>query len=115
MRPTIALFTGDRAATLELGRSALRGLRWGGGVGTGIILHMIADALSEARPDAAAIIHGAADTHAAAPPNPAAPASPVGLAGPDQEHARELRARGGPAGERRTRARPPDRRPGPDR
>ena len=90
----VAFFTGDRAGTLELGRSALRGLQWGGGVGMGIILHMIADALSETRPAAAAIIHGAADAYAVAPPSPAAPASPAVSAGPDQERARGLRARG---------------------
>jgi len=90
----VAFFTGDRTATLELGRSALRGLQWGGGVGMGIILHMIADALSETRPAAAAIIHGAADAYAVAPPNPAASAGPAVSAGPDQERAQELRARG---------------------
>jgi hypothetical protein len=90
----VALFTGDRAGTLELGRSALRGPPWGGGLGMGIILHMIADALSETRPAAAAIIHGAADAYAATPPNPAAPASPAVTAGPEEERARELRARG---------------------
>src|SRR5215471_3115636 len=90
----VAFLTGDRTATLELGRSALRGPQWGGGLGMGIILHMIADVLSETRPTAAAIIHGAADAYAVAPPNPTAPASPAVPAGPDQERARELRARG---------------------
>jgi hypothetical protein len=89
----LAFLTGDRTATLELGRSALRGLQWGGGLRMGIILHMIAEALSETRPDAAAIIHGAADAYAVAPPNPAAqgPALPTAV---DQERARQLRARG---------------------
>ena len=87
----LAFLTGDRTATLELGRSALRGLQWGGGLRMGIILHMIADALSETRPAAAAIIHGAADAYAVAPPNPAAP-GPAVPAAVDQE--RELRARG---------------------
>ena len=89
----LAFLTGDRTATLELGRSALRGLQWGGGLRMGIILHMIADVLSETRPDAAAIIHGAADAYAVAPPNPAAP-GPAVPAAVDQERARELRARG---------------------
>jgi hypothetical protein len=89
----LAFLTGDRMATLELGRGALRGLRWGGGLRMGIILHMIADVLSETRPAAAAIIHGAADAYAVAPPNPTAP-GPAVTADPDQEGARELRARG---------------------
>jgi len=84
----LAFLTGDRAATLELGRSALRGLQWGGGLRLGIILHMIADVLSETRPAAAAIIHGAADAYSVAPASPAVPAAA------DQERARELRARG---------------------
>jgi hypothetical protein len=89
----LAFLTSDRTATLELGRSALRGLQWGGGLRMGIILHMIADVLSETRPAAAAIIHGAADAYAVAPPNPAAP-GPAVPAAVDQERARELRARG---------------------
>ena len=88
----LAFLTGDRTATLELGLTALRDLQWGGGLRMGIILHMIADALSEDRPDAAAIIHGAADAYAVAPPNhlPGA-AAPAAL---DQARAQELRARG---------------------
>ncbi|HYK27612.1 MAG TPA: hypothetical protein VEV61_06550, partial [Streptosporangiaceae bacterium] len=38
--------------------------------------------------------NSAAVPYAAAPPNPAAPASPAVTAGPDEERARELRARG---------------------
>ena len=90
----VAFRVGDWAATLELGHSALRGLRWGGGLGMSIILHMIADALSETRPDPAAIIHGAADAYAAAPPNRAGPSSPAAPTSPDQERAQALRARG---------------------
>jgi predicted ATPase/DNA-binding CsgD family transcriptional regulator len=89
----VAFRIGDRAATLELGHSALRGLRWGGGLGMSIILHMIADALSETRPDPAAIIHGAADAYAAAP-NPARPSRPAAPASLDQERVQALRARG---------------------
>jgi hypothetical protein len=89
----LAFLTGDRTATLELGRSALRGLQWGGGLRMGIILHMIADVLSETRPPAAAIIHGAADAYAVAPTNPAAPGRAMSTA-VDPEQARELRARG---------------------
>ena len=94
MGTELAFFIGDRTATLELGRSALRGLQWGGGVGMGIILHMIAGALSETRPAAAAIIHGAADAYSVAPASPAVPASPVAPTAVDQERARELRSRG---------------------
>jgi predicted ATPase/class 3 adenylate cyclase len=90
----IAFLTGDRAATLELGRSAIRGLQWGGGLGMAIILHVIADVLSETQPAAAAIIHGAADAYAVTPPNPAAPTSPTVTAALGEERARELRARG---------------------
>ena len=90
----VAFRTGDRAATLELGRNAIRGLRWGGGLGMGIILHMIADALSETRPGPAAIIHGAADAYAVAPPNRARLGGPAGPTAPDEERAQALRARG---------------------
>jgi hypothetical protein len=90
----VAFLIGDRAATLELGRSAIRGLRWGGGLAMGIILHMIADALSETRPDPAAIIHGAADAYAVAPPNRSGPSSAAAPASLDQERAQALRARG---------------------
>jgi predicted ATPase/DNA-binding SARP family transcriptional activator/DNA-binding CsgD family transcriptional regulator len=90
----VAFRTGDRAATLELGRNAIRGLQWGGGLGMGIILHTIADALSETRPDPAAIIHGAADAYAVAPPNPAGPGSLAGPTAPHRARAQELRARG---------------------
>jgi predicted ATPase/DNA-binding CsgD family transcriptional regulator len=91
---SVAFLIGDRAATLELGRSAIRGLRWGGGLGMGLILHMIADALSETRPDPAATIHGATDAYAAAPPNRSRPRRPAAPSSLDQEPAQALRARG---------------------
>jgi len=90
----VAFLTGDRTGTLELGRLAVHGRQSGGGLGMAIILHMIADALSETRPDPAMIIHGAADAYAAAPANPAEPISPVVPTTPDQERVPELRARG---------------------
>jgi predicted ATPase len=90
----VAFLIGDRAATLELGRNAIRGLRWGGGLGMGFILHMIAVALSDTRPDAAAIIHGAADAYAAAPPDRSAPSRPAVPPSLDQGRAQALRARG---------------------
>jgi hypothetical protein len=59
-----------------------------------IILHIIAGALAAIRPDAAAIIQGAAETYAVAPPNPAWLVSSNVPAALDNERMRELRARG---------------------
>jgi hypothetical protein len=59
--PPIALLVGDRAATLKLGRDAIRGLQWGGRLRIGFVLHAIAGALAATRPEAAAIIQGAAE------------------------------------------------------
>ena len=59
-----------------------------------IILHMIADVLSETQPAAAEIIHGAADAYAVALPNPAAPISPTVTTAPDRERAQDSRPRG---------------------
>jgi hypothetical protein len=62
---TIAALINDQAAALELGRRAIEGLRWGGDrIRTGLVLHMIAGVLAATRPDAAAIIQGAAHAHA---------------------------------------------------
>ena len=64
----IAFLLSDRAATLELGRRAIRGLQWGGDrIRMGIVLHMIAGTLAATRPDAAAIIQGAAEAYAVEP------------------------------------------------
>jgi hypothetical protein len=54
------------------------------------VLHIIAGALAATRPDAAAVIQGAADTYAIAPPDPAR--IMAGTLGDDR--ARELRAWG---------------------
>ena len=60
----IGFLIGDWTATLELGGLAIRGLRWGGDrVRMGLVLYMIAGALAATRPDAAAIIQGAAQAH----------------------------------------------------
>ena len=60
----IAFLVGDQAATLELGRRAIRGLQWGGDrIRMGLVLYMIAGALAATRPDAAAIIQGAAEAY----------------------------------------------------
>jgi predicted ATPase/class 3 adenylate cyclase len=57
----VALFLNDRTTTLELGRDAILALQRGGDrLRMGLILHMIAGALAATRPDAAAIILGAA-------------------------------------------------------
>ena len=60
----IATRIGDRTATFELGRRAIRGLqRSGDRLRTGITLHMIANTLATTRPEAATIIYGAAEAY----------------------------------------------------
>jgi hypothetical protein len=59
----IAFLLGDQAATLDLGCRAIRGLqRAGERFQMGIVFRFIAGALAATRPDAAAIIQGAAET-----------------------------------------------------
>ena len=94
----IAFLLNDRTTTLELGRDAIRALqRSGDRLRMGITLHMIAGALAATRPDAAAIILGAAaQAHVietAADANTQLITSTVATA-LGEEHARELRARG---------------------
>jgi hypothetical protein len=61
---SIAFLINDRAATLELGRRAIRDLqRAGDRIRVGLVLYMIAGALVTTRPEAAAIIQGAAETY----------------------------------------------------
>jgi predicted ATPase/class 3 adenylate cyclase len=91
----IAFFVGDQAAALELGRSAIRALRWGGDrMRTGFVLHIIAGTLATSQPDAAAIIQGAAETYVAASVGKPQLISSTVTAALGDEHARELRARG---------------------
>jgi hypothetical protein len=91
----IAYLTGDQAATLELGRSAVRGLKWGGDrMWIGIVLHMIAGTLATIQPDAAAIIEGAAETYLAASVGKPRLISSALTEALGEERARELRARG---------------------
>jgi predicted ATPase/class 3 adenylate cyclase len=91
----IALLVGDRTGALELGRSAIRGLQWGGDRRRmGIVLHRIAGALAPTRPDAAAIIEGAAGTNVAQAPIFASRINSAVTAALGEERARELRARG---------------------
>ena len=90
----IAFLVGDQAATLELGRGAIRALQWGGDrLRMGLVLHFIAGAFAPTRPDAAAIIQGAAEAYVVQPPMFAPPSSTVAATLGD-EHAQELRARG---------------------
>src|SRR5262249_27077031 len=70
------------------------GLQWGGDrLRMGLVLHFIAGAFAPTRPDAAAIIQGAAGAHVAQPPM-FAPLSSTVTASLGDERARELRARG---------------------
>jgi hypothetical protein len=89
----IAFRVGDQAATLELGRNAIRGLQWAGRSRMGPLLYMIAGALLTSRPDAAAIIHGAAETYVVESPMFAVLSSAI-TASLGEGRARELRARG---------------------
>jgi predicted ATPase/class 3 adenylate cyclase len=91
----IAMLTGDRPATLELGRRAIRGLGWGGDRRrVGLVFYIIAAALAATRPEAAAIIQGTAETHVGQPARTAQRISSTVAAALGAERARELRARG---------------------
>ena len=91
----IAFLIGDWTATLELGGLAIRGLRWGGDrVRMGLVLYMIAGALAATRPDAAAIIQGAAQAHVVESSRTIQVINSIVTAALGEERARELRARG---------------------
>jgi predicted ATPase/class 3 adenylate cyclase len=90
----IAFLAGDPTGTLELGRRAIRGLQWGGGLRMGFVLYMIAGALVTTRPDAAAIIQGAAEAYVGESPKFAQLISLILTEALGEERARELRARG---------------------
>jgi predicted ATPase len=91
----IAMLTGDRPATLELGRSAIRGLGWGGDRRrVGLVLYIIAAALAATRPEAAAVIRGAAETDVVQPARTAQRISSTVTAALGEERVRELSARG---------------------
>jgi hypothetical protein len=91
----IAFLVNDRTATLELGSNAIHALQRGGDhLLMGMTLHMIAGTLAATQPEAAAIIQGAARTYVAESPNFARPISLIVTEALDEEHARELRARG---------------------
>jgi hypothetical protein len=92
---TIAFLVGDQATALELGRRAIHGLQWGGDrIRVGLVLHMIAAVLAATRPDAAAIIQGAAQAHAVGSAERIVQLSNYLAAALGAERARELHARG---------------------
>jgi hypothetical protein len=91
----IAFLVRDWPVTLELARRAIRGVGWGGDrVRMGVLLYMTAGALVITRPEAAAIIQGAADAYAVAPPYPAQLITSTVTAALGEERAREARGRG---------------------
>ena len=91
----ISFAVGDQAAALELGRRAIHGLQWGGDrIRAGLVLHMIVGILAATRPDAAAIIQGAAQAHAVGPAGLIVQLSSDLAAALGEERARELHARG---------------------
>ena len=91
----IAFVVGDRAAALESGRRAIRDLqRDGDRMRMGIILHLIAGTLVSTRPDAAAIIQGAAETYVIQPQRTAQLINSTTTEALGEERARELGARG---------------------
>ena len=90
----LAFFVNDRTATLELGSRAIRALQPGGDrIRMGFLLHTIAGALAATRPEAAAMIRGAAEAYVAESPF-FAPFSLIVTEALGGEHAQELRARG---------------------
>ncbi len=98
----IAFLTSDRTATFELGRRAIHRLqRAGNRLSMGFVLHTIAGALAATRPEAAAMIQGAAEASVAAAEPSVVESPPIArlissivTEALGEEHARELRARG---------------------
>ena len=91
----IAFLIGDQAAALELGRHAIHRLQWGGDrLRMGYVLYMIAGALTAARPEAAAIILGAAETYVVESPKVAQLISLIVTHTLGEQRIRELRAQG---------------------
>jgi predicted ATPase/class 3 adenylate cyclase len=91
----VAFLVGDQAATLEFGGRAIHSLQWGSDRRLmGLSLHFIAGTLAATRPEAAAIIQGAAETHVIKSPVFTQRISAAVTAALGEERARELRARG---------------------
>jgi predicted ATPase len=92
---TIAFLVGDRAGTLELGSDAIRGLQRGGDrLRMGMVLYMIASALAVTRPEAAAVVQGAAEPHVVQSAKTAQLMGSNVTAALGEASARALRARG---------------------
>jgi predicted ATPase/class 3 adenylate cyclase len=91
----IAFLLGDQAGALELGRHAIHRLQWGADrLRMGTILYIIAGALVATRPEAAAIILGAAQTYVVESPKVAQLISLIVTQTLGEERVRELRAQG---------------------
>jgi predicted ATPase len=91
----IAFLVNDRTATLELGRRGIYALqRAGNRLRMGFVLLTIAGALAATRPEAAAIIQGAAEASVVESPAIARLTSLIVTEALGEERARELRARG---------------------
>jgi predicted ATPase/class 3 adenylate cyclase len=91
----IAVLLGEQAAALDLGRRAIHRLQWGADrLRMGTILNIIAGALTTTRPEAAAIILGAAETYVVESPKSAQLISLIVTQTLGEERAQELRARG---------------------
>ena len=92
---SVAFAVGDQAAALGFSRRAIHDLQWGGDrIRGGLVLHMIAGFLAATRPDAAAIIQGAAQAHAIGPAGRIVQLSSHLAAALGEERVRELHARG---------------------
>src|SRR5262245_58316731 len=91
---SIAFLINDRAATLQLGRRAIHGLQRGGDrIRVGLVLYIIAGALVTTRPEAAAIIQGAAEAYVGESATLVQPISSIVTETLGDQRARELRAR----------------------
>jgi predicted ATPase/class 3 adenylate cyclase len=91
----IAFLVNDRTATLELGTRAIRALQPGGeGLLMSFVLLVIGGALAATRPEAAAIIQGAAEAYVVESPTLARLISLIVTEALGEERARELRGRG---------------------
>ena len=91
----IAFLIGDQAATLEFGRQVIRALQRGGDRRMmGLSLHWIAGTLAATRPEAAAVIQGAAETYVVKMPMSDELISSTVTAALGEERTPELRARG---------------------
>jgi hypothetical protein len=91
----VAFLVGDQVATLQFGLRVIRALQRGGDRRLmGLTLHWIAGTLAATRPEAAAVIHGAAETYVVKMPMSDELISPAVTTALGEERARELRARG---------------------